>query len=310
MFTLNFNMLKFFKKLSFFIAVIAIAWLCLEVFYRITPNNYTVKTNNIQTKYKDSEVLILGNSHTFYGLNPDWFKNKAFNVANVSQTLFYDQLLFTKYIPHLRNLKYVIIPVEYSSLSANDYNPELVWRSYFYESQMGLDTQIHRKLDFKKYSLALSPPFSLTVSAVKKYYRDGTLIECMPNGWASYTGVNPAYNNPAMGKIIAAKHEDNSVDFAKNTARLKKIIEVCQQKGIKVILVTMPVTTHYAVNINAKKLAMIIAQCTSIAKQHNIKYINLFSDKRFTNNDFYDTDHLNTVGAKKCSGIVNNLIAN
>jgi hypothetical protein len=301
-------MVKFLKKVSFFIAILAIVWLCFELFYRFAANNYTEKSKNISTGYKDCEVLILGNSHTFYGLNPDFFKRKAFNLANKSQTLFYDQLLLEKYIDSLNALKYVIIPVEYSSLSASDDNAELAWRSYFYESQMGIDTKTHKVFDLKKYSRALPPPFLITLKAIKKYCTKGSLVDCQPNGWAPYEGMNSEHNNKAMGKIIAAKHEDNSVDFNKNIQRLKSMVVTCRQKGVKVFLVTMPVTSYYADNINRKKLALITAQCNAFANENKIHYINLFQDKRFVNADFFDIDHLNTNGAKKCTRVINNFV--
>ncbi len=300
---------KFLKKLRFFVIVIMAFWLCLEIFYRFVPNNYTVKHKNIQDKYKEIKTLILGNSHTFYGLNPEYFTSKTFNLANVSQTLFYDELLFKKHIGSLVNLKTVIIPVEYSSLSANENNPELLWRSYFYEAQMHIDTNTHGIFDLKKYSLTLSPPFSLTLKAIQKFAANDILADCDENGWGNYHGVNIDFNNAAMGKIVVAKHEDNSLDFSKNISRLNNIISTCKQKGIRVILITMPVTSHYAANVNNIKLEKIRQACDLLSNHSNVVYLNMFQDKHFNNKDFYDTDHLNSTGAQKCSSLVSTLIS-
>ena len=77
--------------------ILLIVWLGFELFYRSVPNNYTVKDENVRKAYNSTEVLIFGNSHAFYGLNPEHFSAKAFNISNVSQTLFHDKLLFDKH---------------------------------------------------------------------------------------------------------------------------------------------------------------------------------------------------------------------
>jgi hypothetical protein len=301
-------MKKFLKKISFFIAIIFIGWLILELFYRNVPNNYSQKDKDVVQNYDDAQILIFGNSHSFYGLNPDFFSKRAYNLSNISQTLMYDKLLFDKHEDKFENLKYVVLNVEYSSLSQDDNMPEIQWRKYFYEAQMGVETGTVSNFDVKKYSLALVPRLAITISSLKEYIQKGSIVECISNGWAGKVGVNEAYNNPRMGKVIARKHEDGSTDFYKNTQRIKSIIAKCREKNIKVVLVTMPVTSYYADNVNKDKLQLIFKQCHNLDKLYNVSYINLFFDKRFTNKDFYDTDHLNTGGAQKCSQIISDFI--
>lgn len=302
-------MKQFLKKIRFFVAILIVVWAATELFYRLVPNNYTVKNNSIEQNYSQCETLIFGNSHAFYGLNPAEFDDKAFNLANVSQTLFFDRLLFFKHADKMPKLKNIIITVEYSSLSQRDDHPELEWRKYFYESQMGLHTGSISPFDIKKYSMALVPRFSITLEAFKQYTQQGTLAECGPNGWAPKIGVNNQYNNPEMGKNIVQKHEEGAVAFDVNLKRLNDIIQACKAKNIKVFIVTMPVTSHYANAVTITKLNNIIQHCKAFTNSKDIFYLNLFKDERFNNTDFYDTDHLNTKGAAKCSKIVSDFIA-
>lgn len=301
-------MKRFLKKLSFFLIIIAVGLTALELFYRFVPNNYIKKNKQIRENY-NAEVVFFGNSHTFYGMNPDFFSRKAYNLSNVSQTIQYDKLLFDKHIDSLKNLKYITINIEYSTLSQEDNMPELQWRKYFYESQMDLKTGMVSNFDIRKYVLCTAPRFKLTISLINEYFNKGSLVECLPNGWAPKEGVNKEYNNPHIGQVIAEKHEDGSVDFSKNTKRLQDIITKCKERGIKVVLVTMPVTSYYADNVNKEKLNLIFAKANQLAQNNNnTYYINLFNDDRFNNDDFYDSDHLNIIGAKKCSEIVNSFI--
>lgn len=59
------------------------------------------------------------------------------------------------------------------------------------------------------------------------------------------------------------------------------------------------------------KLQKIFATANLLEKDNsNVSYLNLFQDSRFVNDDFYDADHLNNEGAKKCSIITNQYIQN
>lgn len=112
-------MKSFLRKLSWSLIPILLGWLALESFYRFIPNNYTEKQKQILQNY-DSEVLILGNSHSFYGINPLSFNQKAYNFSNISQSLYFDELLLEKNITHFNNLKYVVLTIDYFTLSQED----------------------------------------------------------------------------------------------------------------------------------------------------------------------------------------------
>lgn len=300
-------MKKFLNSLFIFMLPLLAIWAGVEILYRTAGNNYTIKNEQVKKTYEDAEVLILGNSHAFYGLNPDYFAKTAFNLSNVSQGLFIDELLLDKHLTNFKQLKYIVLTIDYFTLSQDDNLAEEPGRKYFYESLMDIETGLISDFDIKKYSLALAVHPQITIHSLKQYYKNGTLQECNSQGWAAKHGVGPD-NRPEMGKIIAAKHEDGSLRFDHNVGRLKRVIKICAQRDIEVVLVTMPVTTHYADNVDKSKLRKIFSACAEMESEfQSVKYINLFSDKRFNNNDFYDIDHLNTGGAKKCSEIISSV---
>jgi hypothetical protein len=303
-------MKHFFNKISFFLIAIFVVWMILECFYRFAPNNYTEKHKYIQDNYDSAEVLIFGNSHTFYGLNPDKFDNPAFNIANISQSIYFDKLLFDKHFDRFKNLNYVILNIEYTSLSHQDNTQEDVWRKYFYKSQMGLDVSIISFYDPKQYSLALSRSFKNSLNSLQYFLKNKTLSETTSSGWASnYTFENRKLNLEELSYKVTQKHEDQSVDFKLNTQRLQAIIDKCKDKNIEVILVTMPVHKSYSEKVNQQKLTAIFDIAQQLAnKNSNTSYLNLFSDNQFTEDDFYDPDHLNNKGSDKCSEIVNTFI--
>jgi hypothetical protein len=303
---------KFITKTVFFLSPLIVILLSIELFYRIVPNNYLVKSQNIQERYDDIEVLVLGNSHTFYGLNPLFFDKPSFNMSNISQTLYFDKLLFEKHFKNLKKLKYVILNVEYTVLSQLDNTSEDTWRKYYYEYYMDLQVPIISKLDPKRCLISSIRNFSSNLKLVKRYISEKTIVDCDENGFGlNYTKENRIPNIKEAAPFTIVKHEDNLQDFTKNICRIQSIIDKCNTRGIRVIIVNMPVSSFYADGLNQKKLNMIFDACKLLEKNNsNVQYLNLFKDPRFTADDFYDPDHLHTEGAKKCSLIMNQFIMN
>lgn len=71
----------------------------------------------------------------------------------------------------------------------------------------------------------------------------------------------------------------------------------------------MPVHKSYSEKVNQKKANAIFAVAQKLARENsNTSYINLFYNENFSDEDFYDPDHLNDRGAKKCSILLNEFI--
>lgn len=303
---------RFLKHIGILILPIILVWVGLEIFYRTVPNNYTFKNELIKTKSDSVEVLIFGDSHTFYGLNPKYFSKPVLNMANVSQTIYFDKLLFEEHVDYLDSLKFVIIPIEYTTLSQIDNSQEDYWRKYFYATQMELNVPTIKWFDPKQYSLALTQKLGKTGTYVKNFLDDKTLIGCDENGWGNtYVTTLDSLELNRLAKLISRKHDDGSMDFTKNLNRIKDIIERCTEKNIKVVLVNMPVSQPYLKLLNQEEVKAISAISKKLDETYsNVINVNLLYDDRFMQNDFHDADHLNINGAKKCSEIINNIIEN
>lgn len=303
-------MRKLIYKTIIFLLPVLLLPVCFELLYQTAPNNYTSKNESIKKRYNDTQVLIFGNSHTFYGLNPKCFDKRTFNLSNISQTLYFDQLLFNKHITKFKKLQYVILNIDYSSLSQVDNSDEDVWRKYYYEKYMDLKVPIISVLDPKAYFLSSTRSFVGNMELAKRYFFEKTIVDCDENGFGiNYTKEKRQLNFNETVLAVIKKHEDNLLDFSKNVSRVQTIINKCKQKKIKVILVTIPSSKAYCEGVNQLKWKKIEDACYSIEnKNENVHYLNLFKDSRFNDDDFYDLDHLHTEGANKCSVIVNNFL--
>ncbi|PWK18205.1 SGNH/GDSL hydrolase family protein [Xanthomarina spongicola] len=299
-------MKKLLTYISLFLIPILVVWILAEVFYRTVPNNYTYKHQQISNN-KDIEVLILGDSHTFYGINPEWLSLKAYNLSNVSQTIYFDQLLLEKHINNLNSLKYVVLAVEYTTLSQADNTQEDIWRKYFYASQMDLEVPLVTWYNPKKYSLVFSRKFNYTWNTYKDYKVKGTLIGCDVNGWGNtYSSTVDSVEMKRLARVVAKKHEDGSMNFSLNSERIQQMIDLCKSKNIEILLVNMPSVPEYVSLLNSEKWKKIDSVCKQLeAINTNVTRIDLLNEKQFILEDFQDADHLNAKGAKKCTLTIN-----
>jgi hypothetical protein len=282
----------------------------IELFYHIVPNNYAIKNKDIQEKYDATKILILGNSHTFYGLNPKFFDLPTYNLSNISQTLYFDALLLDKHIKKFKKLEYVVLNVDYSSLSQLDNSDEDTWRKYYYKNYMDLDVPIISTFDPKGYFLSSTRSFNINVKLIKRFFEEGSIVDCDQNGFGSnYNKEKRLLNIQEITPYTIKRHEDGLYDFTNNINRVQLIINRCKIYDVKVLILIMPASRPYAKGINPIKLNKIFKSCLSIRNRNsNVIYLNLFNDGYFNDDDFYDPDHLHSDGAKKCSIFVNNFL--
>ncbi|WP_299254914.1 hypothetical protein [uncultured Aquimarina sp.] len=300
----------FIKKIFVFLIPVLIIWGGLEYFYKTTESNYSYKHKMVTQNYEDIETLILGDSHAFFGINPIYLDGKAFNISNISQSLYFDQLLFEKHRDSLPNIQNVIITIGYYSLSQLKNTKEDLWRKYFYRSQMKLDVPIISLFDLKKYSLSMTRRFDKSVFLIQEYLEKGTIIGCDANGWGSFYENTSGVLLDTESKATAERHEDFLFNFKENITRLQSIIAYCKKVNCNVYLVDMPVYNGYLELLDSNKLDKITKSCNDLATNNrNVFYINLRKDSKLEESDLYDPDHLNHKGAKKYTKIINAIIS-
>ncbi len=302
-------MKRFYTKIAFFLIPLFVVWAVVEIFYRSVETNYSYKAEILKENRKDTEVLILGSSHAFYGINPEYFEAKTLNMANISQSIYFDELIFDQNIENLTNLKSVVLTISYFSLSQEDNTSEDAWRKYFYQQQMKLDVPIVSPFDIRKYSLALVRRFKSSADLIKEYFEKGTVVSSFQNGYGMQDETDIVPNKDAIAEQIAKKHEDGLMDFSLNIRKLNRIILMCKKNNINVYLVEMPVYKKYYENLRFNKEQKIIKTCQKLAASNeNVIYVKLSRSPEFTNDDLRDADHLTNEGATKASKILNKII--
>lgn len=302
-------MKNFYKKILLFLVPVLLVWLATEVFYRSVENNYTYKTERIISEYNEIETLVFGDSHAFFGINPEYFSSKTFNIANVSQSLYFDELLLKKHIDSLPKLKTIVINISYFTLSVVDDSTEDRWRKYFYQQQMELDVPSISIFDPRQYSLALSRRFYQSAELFKEYLKNGTIVSSYKDGFGMQDESNIVADKVAISKLISKKHEDNSLDFEVNTEKIKEMINSCNKRGVEVILIEMPVYKTYYDLLNSQKKQKINATLLNLERKNKgVRFYDFSQELNFVDEDLRDADHLTNQGAVKFSKLLNGII--
>ena len=108
-------MKKFIKRIIYFLIPILLFFICLEITLRKIPNDYKYKSEYINKSSSQIETLILGSSHSYYGVNPYYMSPNTFNNAHVSQSLNFDYQILMSKSKDWKKLKKIYLPISYFS---------------------------------------------------------------------------------------------------------------------------------------------------------------------------------------------------
>jgi len=297
----------FLRYILLFFAPLLVLLITKEILLQAIPNNYKVKSNYIENHSEAIETLILGNSHTFYGLNPEWMDGVTFNMSNVSQSLDIDLAILKYYLPKMQQLNTVVIRLSYDSMFETLSKTNEHWRYKDY----ALYTDIPLKFSWKHHSEILSISFKENIKRIYNYYlKSENSVTCNAFGWGVDAHSSQAKDLYKTGALVAKKHTATSDDlFEYNVNTLKEIADLCAQNKVDIILVTPPAFESYYLNLNDQQLEATVNTGFELANQHdNLSYYSFLEYWRFDKEHFFDADHLNERGALLFSKMINDII--
>lgn len=302
-------MRQFITKTVFFSLPILFLAIAMELLLRNIPNDYEQKKAYLDKHAAEIETLVMGSSHTYYGVDPVFFTSKAFNVSHVSQTLKYDYAILKKYQPEFKSLRTIVLPLSYFTLYGNIEEGAESWRVKNYNLYYHLN--VSGKL--KDNSEIFSNTFKVNKKRLTTYYvAHESSITTTELGWCLKREVKKDNDFVEAGKAAELRHTAKEADTALvnyNIAILKSISKWCTEQNIKLVLITMPAYKTYSERLNQDQLNLTINTAQRIANENgNGIYLNFLNDPRFVEADFYDADHLSDIGAEKFSKILNDEI--
>lgn len=300
-------MRRFLKNFCFFMIPLFLMGGSVEALIREIPNDYFYKREYLDENVSSVEILFLGSSHAYRDINPVYIDAKSFNAAYVSQSLYYDYRILEKYKNNWSHLKYIVVPVSYFSLFYELEDSPEAWRIKNYSIYYSMRTTYH----ISDYSELLSNRLDINLGRIYTYYVDGqTSITSSELGWGGKEKSDIKVDWVEKGKTAAQRHTVTSERFFdENVNNLMSIISFAEEHDAQVIFYTPPAFETYVENLNKKQLSQTIQTMTELDSAHsNVVYVNFLTSDLFDQEDFYDADHLNEIGARKFTLEIGKLI--
>lgn len=268
-----------------------------EYLIRQIPNPYKIKHQQIIQHANEIETIFLGSSHTYFGISPKYIPN-SFNLANSSQNFKYDYFILKKYGQLCKRLKTVVLPISYFSFFDKGFeNTDNWWCAISYKIYM--DCPWHS--DFSKYNLELAHR-SVYIGKLKSLFNKQQRNTCDNLGWGTNYTLNTKTKTWDTTDAKAAAQRHTAKDWThidENLMYFRKIASFCQSHSISLIIITTPTWHCYYELLNQKQLNKMYALIKDLQKEYKFPYYNYLKDSSFIADDFYDSDHLSDVGAKK-----------
>jgi hypothetical protein len=298
-------MKKFKLKTLFFLLPLIVIALLMEIMIRHIPNDYSYKKNYLDENSNSIEVLFLGSSHTYFGVNPQYIQENSFNASHVAQTIDYDYNIIKKYASNWRQLKLIAIPIDYSTLFSSVTNGSQSWRVKNYNIYYDIKLT---EIISDNFEILNTKPNLIFKRLYIYYFKNNPEISCSKLGHSSTKKQND--NLEEEGLVAAKRHTHiDKKELKKNTAILKRIIAFGNKHNIQVLLYTTPAYNTYVKNLNQLQLDITNETIQQIIRnEKNCFYYDFLEDSNFIASDYMDSDHLNENGAKKLSTKLNKII--
>ena len=312
-------MKSFFKKILFFILPLFVVAIMMDLYLVNMNSLYKEKASGLLDHANEIEILILGNSHATYGVDPSGFSTFAFNIANVGQSIYFDKELTLQNLNKLKKLKYVLISLDYHSLYFSRQRGERnIWS--YYGNGIKYPTDNYKKADISPFLFGYDPKVSF--SLVKKnilnkwefrnedYFIDYdvelgvSLTDTTMKGYISFSGTEEfVFNNEYY--INRIKGFDNLINCSTEKElvlnELDQLISTLQSNGIKPIFFSTPTFKEYNTFLDSSIINDNLIDSKNLCKRYNIEFFDYSINHDFIKDEFFNPDHLNKKGAARFS---------
>lgn len=297
----------FFRRLIVFLSIAFLGFVLLELLLRTFPNTYDIKQNLIAEKSSEIEVLFLGTSHVFSGIRPGRMDFQSVNLANNSQSLYYDIQIVKSHLNSFSNLKAIVFEINFFSFYYNlDLGPES-WRNTFYHQSFGIKPQTEELswLDLSRLVQLKRNEIILLLQSQKQnkiYFKE-----------LGFGGVEDDRKFPsqesAQKKFNSFSQDYINSDDAKVIQDLLELIMHLKSANVDVYFLRFPASSHLTSYIEESDyLDRTDSVLDSLFYNLGAKELDYFGDHHFDDDLFYDSDHLNMKGANLLTGLVNEAI--
>jgi hypothetical protein len=317
-------MKTFIKKLFLFLFIPLLVVLFMDLYFRSGNTIYKAKYNGALEQKDSIEIIALGNSQANYSIDPNEFKLHTYNLANVNQSIYFDKRITLSLLDDLKNLKFVLISVDYHSLYFSSQGHRNTWSYYGHGIKYKDSNLLLEKISPTLFGYTPKVAFSKIKKDIKNKikYRNQDILDfgvekgikltdpfyrgfiCFEK--ANYSLFNEKYYLKKSGEFnntIRKSTEKNEV-----YADLEDFIENLKNNNIEPILYSSPTYSEYNKYLDPKNIEQNLSDIKTLCDKYNIKYWDFMESEYLKKADYYNCNHLNKIGASKFSKTLNDSI--
>ena len=297
------------------IAIIITVLASAELYLRSLPNDFKYRANYMNEHVSEIKVLVIGASCTAMGVKPSYFDwQPSFSLAYANQPILYSYLILNNYIDRMDSLRCVVMDATYGGLWDKGQNAKSFLKRY--SIYYGLN-------DFKGFEN------NYEISAnIKDIYKRlihesdrAAFTTCDLDGFQSRYFVNIPYDDEKWkthGQKFSVEHtlfnttidnDDAQKVCGDNYVLLNQIVSLCEKRKVKVLFVSTPCHPYYYNGYNPIQKGIVDSTFAALCREfNNVKWFDYTESEYFNNEDFSNSNHLNTNGAIKLTKMLNDSI--
>lgn len=287
-------MKRFISKILIFTLLSLIIAIVIEYVVRSIPNPYKYKISLIEEQKKDVQLLVLGSSTAYNGINPSFFDIKTLNMALGGQGIMIDAFLVNRYLNQMPNLEAIILPVGYGTLflpAVFGFPDGLMSYHVYYEFEpdcFSIDNYFeffHRK--------SVRTKLERMIRGETPWFSDGM-------GFRGEKWVGDLDAEDYIKGMTIEDNTDNLMDktIKKNIKALRQIAELSEKANVKLVIVSIPFHKSFRDLASPKQWLFTDSIIDNVIKQYNNSlYLNYYSTD-FSDTCYLNSTHLNVYGAE------------
>lgn len=254
-------------------------------------------------KFSNYSTLIFGMSCAFYGIDSSKI-DKSFNFALPSQDIYYNCKLIDKLIHNKKENLTSNVVIELNIYSFLFNLSKAKSQRYKIARYFDYTNDIHN--GDAKYFERLTIFLELTKKIMDVYYNRNNYDYVIKSNRLSLITENHKKEGKKFAEEwIEKKYIDTEIE---NYNLLEDILFKLITYDINIVILVMPATTYYRENFPIKVLENFYNFIYKLKSIYKFRFINLYDNSQFNDNDFFDSVHLNKYGAEKATKILNQYI--
>lgn len=308
-------MKKYLRNFILISVLFLLTLIVFELLMLLVPNRYSYKYNYVKDHADDIEILLLGNCHIEDDINPEQIGSKAFNMAISGRDEVYDKELAKQFVPQMRNLKAVIMQLDYRSFGfgREKRNPRDYKKHGCFESTYKCMYKKYMKLGVDSWWY-WSEIINSELNYKERIWMDKKdAIECALSGFVQLmdSAKNETWQYWDLPRIYDITISVDQEKYEKLYECYHTIAELTAAKNVRLILLGTPMLKTYQEDMVPEVEEEIRAFVVRLQKAFpNVEYYDYTRDSLFIPEDFHDASHLGESGTVKFSKIVRNIINN